>query len=180
MVSEFTVFGSCTCRDIFNSTLNENYKDFYHIGKTGIRISFISIMQEPIEFDEESVIIQPQKGKNISFTIWIKDDFKKWFLDALKEENFEYILIDTYYDTNFGVVDIGEGRFVTNNVRLNETPFYKDLEYKRVLTIMDDTEEYFELFLDLLIPQQNFLMQYFQNHLSHLLFFDIQIYFLSL
>lgn len=145
MVSEFTVFGSCTCRDIFNSTLNENYKDFYHIGKTGIRMSFISIMQDPIEFDEESVIIQPQKGKNISFTIWIKDDFKKWFLDALKEENFEYILIDTYYDTNFGVVDIGEGRFVTNNVRLNETPFYKDLEYKRVLTIMDDTEEYFEL-----------------------------------
>lgn len=145
MVSEFTVFGSCTCRDIFNSTLNENYKDFYHIGKTGIRMSFISIMQDPIEFDEESVIIQPQKGKNISFTIWIKDDFKKWFLDALKEENFEYILIDTYYDTNFGVVDIGEGRFVTNNVRLNETPFYKDLKYKRVLTIMDDTEEYFEL-----------------------------------
>ena len=28
---------------------------------------------------------------------------------------------------------------------MNETPFYKDLKYKRVLTIMDDTEEYFEL-----------------------------------
>lgn len=145
MVSEFTVFGSCTCRDIFNSTLNIHYKDFFHIGKTGIRMSFISIMQEPVEYTDESVIIYPQRGKNKNFTIWIKDDFEKWFLDALKEENFEYLLIDTYYDTNFGVVDIGDGRYVTNNIRLDETEFYNTLEYKRVLTIMDDTEEYFEL-----------------------------------
>ncbi|MBR5503027.1 MAG: hypothetical protein IKV87_01070 [Methanobrevibacter sp.] len=145
MVSEFTVFGSCTCRDIFNSTLNIHYKDFFHIGKTGIRMSFISIMQEPVEYSDESVIIYPQKGKNINFTIWIKDDFDKWFLDVLKEENFEYLLIDTYYDTNFGVVEIGDGRFVTNNIRLDETEFYRNLDYKRVLTIMDDTEEYFNL-----------------------------------
>lgn len=145
MVSEFTVFGSCTCRDIFNSTLNQNYKDFFHIGKTGIRISFISIMQDPVEYSEESVIIQPQEGKNIYFTSWIKDDFDKMFLDVLKEENFEYMLIDTYYDTNFGVVDIGDGQYVTNNIRLDETPFYENLEYKRVLTIMDDTQEYFNL-----------------------------------
>ena len=141
MVSEFTVFGSCTCRDIFNSTLNQNYKDFFHIGKTGIRISFISIMQEPVEYSEESLIIQPQEGKNIYFTSWIKDDFDKSFLDALKEENFEYMMIDTYYDTNFGVLDIGDGRYVTNNIRLNKTTFYENLEYKRVLTKMDDTQE---------------------------------------
>lgn len=145
MVSEFTVFGSCTCRDIFNSTLNKNYKDFYHLGKTGIRISFISIMQEPIEYDEESIIIQPQEGKNIYFTRWIKDDFDKCFLNDLKEENFEYILIDTYYDTNYGIVDIGDGRYVTNNVRLDETPFYENLEYKRALNIIDNTREYFQL-----------------------------------
>lgn len=148
MVSEFTVFGSCTCRDIFNSTLNIHYKDFFHIGKTGIRMSFISIMQEPVDYDEDSVIIYPQKGKNINFTIWIKDDFDKWFLDVLKEDNFEYMIIDTYYDVNFGVVDIGDGRYVTNNIRLDETEFYRNLKNKRLLTIMDDTEEYFELWKD--------------------------------
>ena len=53
--------------------------------------------------------------------------------------------MDTYYDTNFGIVDIGNNRYVTNNIRLNETAFYEKLEYKRVLTIYDNTEEYFEI-----------------------------------
>ena len=145
MVSRFTVFGSCTCRDVFYSEINKNYKDFFEIGPTGIRLSFISIMQEPVEFEEEDIEIFPKTGKNINFTIWIKKDFEKSFLEDLKRENFEYLLMDTYYDTNFGIVDIGNNRYVTNNIRLNETAFYEKLEYKRVLTIYDNTEEYFEI-----------------------------------
>ena len=36
--------------------------------------------------------------------------------EDLKRENFEYLLMDTYYDTNFGIVDIGNNRYVTNNI----------------------------------------------------------------
>ena len=145
MVSKFTVFGSCTCRDVFYSEINKNYKDFFEIGPTGIRLSFISIMQEPVKFDEKDIDIFPKTGKNINFTAWIKKDFKKTFLEDLKRENFEYLLMDTYYDTNFGIVDIGNNRYVTNNIRLDETAFYEKLEHKRVLTIYDNTEEYFEI-----------------------------------
>ena len=145
MVSRFTVFGSCTCRDVFYSEINKNYKDFFEIGPTGIRLSFISIMQEPVDFKEKDIEIFPKTGKNINFTAWIKKDFKKTFLEDLKRENFEYLLMDTYYDTNFGIVDIGNGRYVTNNIRLDETVFYENLEYKKVLTIFDNTEEYFEI-----------------------------------
>lgn len=145
MVSKFTVFGSCTCRDVFYSEINENYKDFFEIGPTGIRLSFISIMQEPIEYEEKDIEIFPKTSKNINFTSWIKKDFDKTFLEDLKNENFEYLLMDTYYDTNFGIVDIGNNRYVTNNIRLDETVFYENLEYKNVLTIYDNTEEYFEI-----------------------------------
>ena len=145
MVSKFTVFGSCTCRDVFYSGLNKNYKDFFEIGPTGIRLSFISIMQEPVEYEEKDIEIFPKTPKNINFTIWIKKDFEKTFLKDLKNENFEYLLMDTYYDTNFGIVDIGNNRYVTNNIRLDETAFYENLEYKKVLTIYDNTEEYFEI-----------------------------------
>lgn len=145
MVSKFTVFGSCTCRDVFYSEINRNYKDFFEIGPTGIRLSFISIMQEPVKYEEKDIEIFPKTSKNINFTTWIKKDFDKTFLKDLKRENFEYILMDTYYDTNFGIVDIGNNRYVTNNIRLDETAFYEKLEYKRVLTIYDNTEEYFEI-----------------------------------
>ncbi|WP_297980199.1 DUF6270 domain-containing protein [uncultured Methanobrevibacter sp.] len=145
MVSRFTVFGSCTCRDVFYSGINKNYKDYFEIGPTGIRLSFISIMQEPVEYKDEDLDIYPKTGKNIHFTEWIKKDFDKVFLKNLKEENFEYLLMDTYYDTNFGIVEIGNGQYVTNNIRLNETAFFENLEEKRILTIYDNTEEYFEI-----------------------------------
>ena len=102
-------------------------------------------MQEPVEYKEEDIEIFPKTPKNINFTMWIRKDFKKIFLEDLKRENFEYLLMDTYYDTNFGIVDIGNNKYVTNNIRLDETAFYENLEYKKVLTIYDNTEEYFEI-----------------------------------
>ena len=105
MVTEFTVFGSCSCRDLFNSTLNKNYKDFFRIGKTGIRLSFISIMQKPVSYDAESLDIFPKEEINIHFSEWIKMDLDKVFLEDLKNENFEYMILDTYYDTNGAIID---------------------------------------------------------------------------
>ena len=75
MVSKFTVFGSCTCRDVFYSGLNKNYKDFFEIGPTGIRLSFISIMQEPVEYEEKKIEIFTKTLKNINFIIWIKKEY---------------------------------------------------------------------------------------------------------
>lgn len=145
MVTNFTVFGSCACRDIFNSTINKNYKDFFKIGGNGIRLSFISIMQPPVEYDDNDLRIFPEIGKNPYLSRWIKNDFDKIFLDELKENKFEYMLMDTYYDVNFGVVDIGNNHYVTNNIRIDQTNFYKNLENKRVLKITDNKKEYFKL-----------------------------------
>lgn len=144
MVSEVTVFGSCTCRDIFNSTLNRDYKKYFHIGPTGIRLSFISIMQDPVIYSKDSLKLTPDNKENRNFSLWIKLDLDKTFLDVLKKEKFEYMLMDTYYDVDFGIVDIG-GNYITNNVKLNQTEFFENLEHKRFMKINYSTEEYFEL-----------------------------------
>lgn len=145
MVSEFTVFGSCTCRDIFNSTLNKDYKKYFRIGPTGIRLSFISIMQEPVKYSPDSLKLLPENKENELFSLWIKLDLDKRFLDELKKDKFEYMVMDTYYDVDFGIVDIGDNNYITNNVRLNQTEFFENLEHKRFMKINYDTENYFEL-----------------------------------
>lgn len=145
MVSEFTVFGSCTCRDIFNSTLNKDYKKYFRIGPTGIRLSFISIMQDPVEYSRDSLKLLPENKDNELFSLWIRLDLDKRFLEELKKDKFEYMVMDTYYDVDFGIVDIGNNNYITNNVRLNQTEFFEALEHKRFMKINYDTEEYFEL-----------------------------------
>ena len=145
MVTEFTVFGSCTCRDLFYSEVNKDYKKYFSIGKTGIRLSFISIMQEPIKISDELIKLYPETKRNINFATWIWNDLTKVFLKDLKENKFEYILIDTYYDVNFGIVEIDNNQFITNNLKLNKTDFFKSLKHKRFLKIDKQPQEYFEL-----------------------------------
>ena len=147
MVSKFAIFGSCTCRDIFNSEINNNYKDYFQIQDSGIRLSFISIMQNPIEYPKDSLKIYPETDENINFSNWIKQDLEKSFLEELKKNQSEYMILDTYYDTNFGIINLGNGRYITNNLHIDETEFYKNLEYKRTMSIHTDTKEYLDLWM---------------------------------
>jgi len=102
-------------------------------------------MQKPIEVSDETVKLYPENNKNINFSTWIWNDLTKVFLRDLKENKFEYMLIDTYYDVNFGIVEIDNNQYITNNIKLNKTDFFKNLKHKRFLKINTDTEEYFEL-----------------------------------
>lgn len=145
MVAKFTVFGSCACRDIFFSKINKNYKSYFQIGEDGIRISFISLMQQPVHYDEDALIIYPQNQKNTNYTNWIKKDLDKAFIKVLKENDFEYLLLDTYYDVNFGIVEFGDKQYFTRNLGIEETDFFKNLNPKRILTMRNNTEEYYKI-----------------------------------
>ena len=52
MVSEFSTMGSCASRIIFNSSVNHNYKEFFHINDSLEVVSIVSLMSNPIEYDE--------------------------------------------------------------------------------------------------------------------------------
>lgn len=57
-------------------------------------------------------------------------------------------MIDTYYDVNHGIVDIGNGVYITNNIGLNKTKFFQNLPNKRVIKIHNHLQEYFKLWKD--------------------------------
>lgn len=146
MVSKFTVFGSCACRDIFNSTINNDYKKYFSIGRDGIRQSIISLMQKPVSYDKGSIEVLPKNNENDKLNHWIKEDLDKSFLKYLKEDQFDYILMDTYYDVNYGILDIGNGNFITNNIGINQTLFFNQLDNIKELRIQNDTKTYLKLF----------------------------------
>lgn len=145
MVATFVVSGSCASRDIFYSKINHDYKDFFKITGDGVRISFISLMSSPIECDENSLKILPENQNNINYSNWIKRDLNKTFINVLKEKDFEYIMIDTYYDVHEGIVDLGDDIYITNNIGLDRTEFFKNLPFKEVIQIQNSTSKYFKL-----------------------------------
>lgn len=149
MVTKFSVFGSCASRDIFYSRINLDYKKYFSIDEDGIRISFISLMQNPVNYQDYELDLPSNVPSNINKSNWIKKDLNKSFLEILTKNDIEYLIIDTYYDTNWGILEFedinNQLNYITNNPGLTETIFYKNLKNKRFLTIHKDTEFYFKL-----------------------------------
>ena len=99
MVSEFSTLGSCSSRVIFNSAVNNNYKDFFHINRSVEVVSLISLMSKPIPFDE-NLLNSHDKFDNEC----VSNDLSKSFLDFLKKDEIEYLVLDTYFDVECDVI----------------------------------------------------------------------------
>jgi len=138
------VFGCCLSRDAFNSRLIHNYKDFFEINVTGTRISMISLMQNPINIDEEYFKIFPINKSNNYKTSCIINDVKRTFLKSLLEKDIEYLIIDNYLEVVFGIICFDEG-IISYSTDLIQTNFFKELQNYKHFRIMDLPDKYFEL-----------------------------------
>jgi len=139
------VFGSCPSRDIFNSSINENYKDYFKINLSYVNNSIISTMQEKVPYDPESIKIEPDNKDNQSHTSFIEKDLDKLFFDRLDKADIDYLLIDNGLEVKWGLVNFDKYIFL-KYPRLDKTNFYNNLENKRFITIQNNTDEFFKLF----------------------------------
>lgn len=145
MKKNFTVFGCCASRDVFNSQINFNYKDFFTIGNDAFHTSMISLMSNPVSYKESS--INEFEGEITEYNLGlIKKDFDKSYLDDLKEDNYDYMVLDTYFDVRHGVIRLNDqSTYITNTPFVHQTDFFKSTSNKNIITIKNDFNEYLEL-----------------------------------
>ena len=139
------VFGSCPTRDIFNSSINKNYKDYFTINLSYVNNSIISNMQEPVPYDKQSIKILPDNKENQSFSSFIEKDLDKLFFDRLSRVDIDYLLIDAGLEVKWGLVEFDNHIFF-NYPRYDKTEFFNNITNKRFITIQNDTNEYMKLF----------------------------------
>ncbi|WP_141603612.1 DUF6270 domain-containing protein [Terrilactibacillus laevilacticus] len=135
------VMGSCVTRDVFNSIFIKGYKDYFDCVLTQNQTSVISLMSQPIKFEPIKINISDK------YSFWnIKTEFTKEFLYLLKEKKPSYIILDFFGDIHFGVLQIEDDKFITNNRwKIMKTTYYKELQQKKTIEIVNETEIYFEL-----------------------------------
>lgn len=140
MTSEFSTFGSCASRNIFNSDLNKDYKDYFHINHSIERVNTISLMSDPVDFNGDLV----NAGHEYDNTCVI-EDLSKRYLDSIKNHDFDYILFDTLFDVKFSVIKLNSNSFITDSYSLESTDLYGDFKECRRISIFEDFDEYFSL-----------------------------------
>ena len=140
MVSEFSTMGSCASRIIFNSSVNHNYKEFFHINDSLEVVSIVSLMSNPIEYDE-SLLNSHDPFDNEC----VSNDLTKNFLNFLKMNTIEYLVLDTYFDVECDVIVYDENSYLSDSGRLVRTDYYRTLSNKRRIRVFDNFNEYFEM-----------------------------------
>jgi hypothetical protein len=141
------VLGSCVTRDNFNTRFNPGYKAWYRTVLMQNQSSLISVMSEPTPITPEEI------GEGTDYDKWnVRTDLSKEFLDELGRLAPDYLILDFFGDVHFGVLQLPNGSYVTNNRwKLWPTPFYKALKEAgplRTLRIDRDTETYLPLWRD--------------------------------
>jgi hypothetical protein len=141
------VLGSCISRDNFNSRFNPEYKQAYECVLMQNQSSLISLMSKGFELSDE------QLGDGNDYDRWnVTTDLSKEFLDRIGELAPDYLILDFFGDVHFGCLDLGDGRYITNNRwKLWPTPYYRELEAAgppRSLRLDQDTDEYLRLWRD--------------------------------
>ena len=89
MVAEFLICGSCSSRNIFNSKINEDYKSFFNIHPSLESVNFISLMSNPVEYNEKLL-----NSDNDYDNTCVRNDLTKDFLNVLRDTEVDYLIID--------------------------------------------------------------------------------------
>lgn len=140
MVKEFSTIGSCSSRLLFNSSVNYNYKQFFHINESLEVVSIISLMSNPILFDETLLDSDDKFDNECAFK-----DLSKCFLNFLKKDKIDYLLLDTYFDVECDVIVFDENSFLSDSGRLSKTSYYKTLSGMQRISIFKDFDKFMEL-----------------------------------
>lgn len=141
MVVEISTLGSCSSRNIFYSNINPGYKNFFHINESIESVTLISLMSDSVEFDE----VMLDSGNQYD-NYCVNVDFSKNFLNFLKKNEIDYLILDTHFDVVYDVIILDDNKFITDSERLINTSLYDLFKDKKKINIRDDYDEYLLLF----------------------------------
>ena len=129
MKTRLGFFFFCSTRDIFRTPHNVKYKDEFEIVFQIQRGSLISLMQEPVPYTIESTRRIENGEEKVYCSEWIRDDLRKSLFDEIRK-GIDYLLLDVYFDTLFGVI-VYDDKIITNNYRdYPYTAFYSNIKNK--------------------------------------------------
>ncbi|PKR82505.1 DUF6270 domain-containing protein [Heyndrickxia camelliae] len=137
-MKKIAVLGSCVSRDSFNSKFIPDYKNYYSCVVHQNQTSMISLLSDPIPF-EESLIdnLSPFDTKHF------KSELSKSFFSEMELHQPDYLIMDFYGDLYYGVQRIGNSYITNKKWLFQQTSLYKYLDIQEEFLIFFDQKEWY-------------------------------------
>ena len=144
--------GSCVTRDNFSSRVVPGWKADYDFHGAQYQMSLISLMSPELDFDHRSY---PDLDDHSLETT--RRDFSKEYLRELQRDQPDYLLIDSFADARFGVIQVGGSWVTDNSWKIGTAAHYGSLKDHKRVTMRSDRYEYLRLFREACEKLRNFL-----------------------
>ena len=155
------VLGSCISRDVFNTRFNQGYKAMWDCRLLQNQSSLIAMMSPPVPFSD----VDYGDALGAYARMQVRRDTSREFLDELRAAQPSYLIVDFFGDVHFGLLDLGDDTYVTNNRwMLWKTDWYRrrsDAGELLPVRMEDDTERYLTLWREALAR----LVEFVHEHL---------------
>lgn len=167
------IVGSITTRACFDYIPKEKYSDIYDIVGVQYQSSIISLMSDPVTY--ENIDLDELNGWSKKV---IKRDFDKSFKNEMIKEQPDYIIIDLVSDVEYGVIETPHSYITKINGKTNKLDLtglsVKELTLKKnketYLRLFDEKMNQFKLFCKNKLPNTKiifhispFLYSYFDD-----------------
>ncbi|MBM7646032.1 hypothetical protein JOD45_002257 [Scopulibacillus daqui] len=123
----FSVIGSCVSRDVFNRSFVPEYKAFYECISTAWQCSIISLMSPKVNLSEDDLELSEEISKHRHNTLLA--DLSKEYLNEIKNNQPDYIIVDFYADMRYGIVQSGNCYLTNNPNGFRKTKFFREKRY---------------------------------------------------
>ena len=114
--------------------------------------------RDPIIFDKNLLDSDDKFDNECAYK-----DLSKCFLNFLKQNTIDYLLIDTYFDVECDIIVFDENSYLSDSGRISKTSFYQKLTNKKRISIFEDYDEYMKLWVDACDSFFSFLNEYCPN-----------------
>lgn len=168
-VPSIAVLGSCYSRRAFTSSsyFNPRYKRKYTVLFTQFHSSIVALM-EPTKVEFSPSMFQGLKRAELEF---VRSDLEKTVLYRLRESRPDYLLLDFFGDSHYGVIDLADGGSITaSDFVTKQSTLLKDRDFGRRSPLVDfnryvsEFEVAFARFAEAVvefIPEERIVINYF-------------------
>lgn len=147
------IIGSCVSRDNFNSRLAPDWKDNFTLGPVHYQQSIVSLMSEPVTYDEQNFNSLDAHDRLMTIR-----DFTKEFRNEFQNSVPEVLIVDLFADARFNCISVDGSIITENEWKLPQAvELYTSMrEFRRVGMRIDELE-FVELFKQSLYQLKDFL-----------------------
>lgn len=145
------VIGSCVTRDLFNSRLVPDWKNFYAFHGAQYQMSLVSLMSAPVDRRQLDFNDLDEHSR-----IATESDFDKTYLLELKRSQPNVLIFDFFSDARFGCLAVKDSFITDNSWKLGESAAYSDFSIYVKYSRTSNEDEFIDLFRESAIKFRNF------------------------